>query len=277
MIERWPIRTASSAQRSRYAAVVTAGDATACTPASSSTRQIVHPIAANRFVMVATWRSTTSPVMPRTRSAAVDVVPPPRDLGQEAVPAGVVAGDGEPRADRDLQSCAAPTNAARDPHRRSARRTLGAHVARRRTVIRSAPESTRNVARRARRALRERGDRIGHAPRRPDRERDRRARGGSGATAAASLIAAGSSARAARRAAVPVKARRGSGPGIVASPRDARPRARTSTPRGAHPVDGSPSLRWSHDTTRSTFTFTTTRLFNITSTNGFISSEYGPW
>ena len=41
---------------------------------------------------------------------------------------------------------------------------------------------------------------------------------------------------------------------------------------GRHPVGGSPSLRWSHDTYRSTWIFTTTRLFSICSTKGRNSS-----
>ena len=37
-------------------------------------------------------------------------------------------------------------------------------------------------------------------------------------------------------------------------------------------VEGSPSLRWSQETTRSTFNRTTTRLLSILSTRGFNSS-----
>src|SRR5215472_5103850 len=42
-------------------------------------------------------------------------------------------------------------------------------------------------------------------------------------------------------------------------------------------ISGRPSLRWSHERTRSGSTRTTTRLFIICSTNGRISAVYGPW
>lgn len=51
-------------------------------------------------------------------------------------------------------------------------------------------------------------------------------------------------------------------------------RSRSAINARSH-IAGSPSLRWSQVTVRSTWSFTTTRLFSMTSTNGFMSSVYG--
>ena len=64
----------------------------------------------------------------------------------------------------------------------------------------------------------------------------------------------------------------GDDPGVAAPMAGVSPADPLVEMTGRHPVGRSPSLRWSHDTYRSTWIFTTTRLFSICSTKSRNSS-----